>query len=224
MKYLSFIFLILFFSCNDFEKDQIETYEKSLGQERSVLINQIVLEFEENLKIKFSTDNINQAYYRCFLHLVKPRSNRLDIFEIHRLNEIKNRMREIGLEKEIILIPSKVENGNLKFHFTYTYHKDNGDIDTIEVETELLLPIDDIPFNELIIEEEKRMIMFNKHGKFIQALEKINSNDSSIINYIEYKKECGFMSDYIFAHSQLYNTVDVENYFIKQIILIEHFY
>jgi hypothetical protein len=224
MKYLNLFFLLLLLSCNNLEEDKIRTFEKTLGQERSELINKVIIEFEENLKTKFRTDNINQAYYRYFLRFIDNNPRRLDIFDIHRFNEIKKLMVENGLEKEIFLTPSKVENDSLKFHFIYTYYRDNGIIDTIEVETELILPINDIPFNELIIEEEKRKIMFNKYGKYIQALEKINSMDSSIVKYIDYKKDCGYMADYIFAHSQLYNTVDVENYFIKRIILIEHFY
>lgn len=222
MKQLFFIFLfIASISCVNQKDENIKKFETRIGPQKIELLDKLILEFEEQLKLKFRTNDLEQAYYRYFLENIHG-DNQQKIFNDDRISEIKESLIKIGLEKEIILKPFKTKQEDLILFYTYLYEKDDGEIDTINIEHEFL-KFPGINMDSLI-QQEKDEIKFNENGDYINAIEEIESSDSILTDYLSIKNLCGFIQDNIFSNAMLYYTVDIDDYFIKRIILIEYLY
>jgi len=226
MKILKiFIFLLLISSCSN--NEQIAEFENILGTENSQTLTNLVHVFENDfLKRQYPELKTEKAYRQYLTELennstgnwAKPSKKSRDIF-----NESK-------LRYEIYRIPDSVwvEKSPDSSHFKYDkstiktkwkYLNENGEFEYGVSESSISF---NEPKNEdSLIELRKKYIDVNYVGKYRGALYSISKHNKFISEYLDMTDAAGILDPRMVAAKMLSNDVDLNNYFIKRIIVTE---
>ena len=221
----SILFLSILFSCKNQISDEVEVFENTLGKKYSDVLTDVVQRFEKELVRLYPNSDIKESYKELIGEIVDWNHDDYKPFGRFDTSLIRmqiDRFRDTGFEKELFLKPSYVGMRDGKLTIRRQYINDKHD--TILVSDEGVISLDLNTMNlDSFINEEYKVLEYNKHGLYHQALCNINSQDSLIISYLD-SKDWGYPGRVLnFRQFQYYNP-DFDNYFIKRIFLIEFLY
>ncbi|WP_405605895.1 hypothetical protein [Polaribacter sp. Asnod1-A03] len=216
MKRKLIIFSFLLFTLS--VVSQKSEFQNSFGKVNTENLDLLLFDFESKiLKKKYPNQNIQNSY----------RSYLKDFFE-----------NKIELNKDLLLSGEKIlEKNNLKFHIynvidsiwvgksvisetnekvliaKYKHLNTKGEFDYMISETSQ----NDL---NLKLEISKKYKKVNLNGKYFESLKKASLKSELLKPYVENMNLSGsFMSPLILANNILNNKVDLNNYFVKVIIL-----
>ncbi len=226
MKILKlFIFLLLVVSCS--KKEQIKKFENVLGKENSETLTSMVLEFENGfLKRQYPDLNTEKAYRQYLKELennstgnwAKPSKKSREIFNKSNLRyEIYRIPDSVWIEKNPDTLHFKYDKSTIKTKWKYL--NENGKFEYGVSESSISF---NEPKNEdSLIELRKKYIDVNYVGKYRRALYSISKNNKFVSEYLDMTDAAGILDPRMVAANMLSDDVDLNNYFIKRLIVTE---
>jgi hypothetical protein len=234
------IYGLLFQSCN-FENidNNIIQFETTLSKKNTKVLNGLVKELDSFLLKRYPSNNSLHNSYRAFLARICQYGNYNDLSTDSIFFEnLQKQFRNSSLLREIILIPEDLTliNENKSLFRQYKYTDTKSEIDQTLSDTFLLPPnpnnkdLTTIDFYRLLDRNEK-LRLFNVYGEYYRGLEKVKPRSEFISNYLDFKNQVlhskgnsrfyGFSDFSIEACNLLNSNVNLTDYFVKRIILIE---
>ncbi|SFZ95188.1 hypothetical protein SAMN05428642_1115 [Flaviramulus basaltis] len=230
MKFINLIIILLLtFSCSN-EKETAE-FEKVLGKENSETLTYLVNDFESDfLKRQYPNLETKKAYKQFLTELSKGQTEYWKkISESSREYLEKSNLRlEIYSVPDSIWIerdPEKLTLGNssipmLKIKRKYLMPDGTFEYSTSESSFRYKEPIDE----DSIIESHKNWIDINYVGSYSRALNSISDKSDFLIDYLDIRETAGTIDPRIIADRMLKSKVNLNDYFIKRIIITEIVY
>ncbi|GAA4280383.1 hypothetical protein [Gaetbulibacter aestuarii] len=230
MKFIILIIILLLtFSCSN-EKD-IAEFEKILGKENSETLTYLVNDFESDfLKRQYPNLNTKKAYKQFLTELSKEQTeywkkiskNTREYFEKSNLRlEIYSVPDSIWIERN----PEKLtlSNSNVPMlKIKQKYLMPDGTFDYSTSESSFL---NKEPINEdSIIESRKNWIDINYFGSYSRALNSISKKSDFLVDYLDIREAAGTIDPKFIAKRMLESKVDLNDYFIKRLIITEIVY
>jgi hypothetical protein len=233
-------FGLLFQSCErrSINKD-IQLFESKLSAENLKILNELVKEFDNYLETIFPLESSLDSSYKQFLMMTcLPDSwveHESDSMFYQKLNEIYS---SSNLEREIVLKPETIKLSEDESSLLRIFKYNNIQKGLIEIiqDTFRLPPnpknidLTQIDFS-VFLEKKNQLKLFNVFGEFFQGLNNIeNKNDfiesylvnkSNVLNYTGRNRYNGFTNFSMIACGLINSNVDLTDYFIKRIIIIE---
>jgi len=228
MLKIRYLILLVFLSCStNNSKNRIDYFENILGEKKSEVLTKTVNEFESKLLDYYQTSDLKIAYYEYFKDISEANYDFAKTFGENWFREISDSFQAVHLEQDIILRPFDVKNIKGVYAPIYVYYHDDGTVDTTNYSDEDIIPIVRSQENistDSLINRIWSTIDYNLFGKWFKALNSVKANDSIIINYLEFARLSGIVSDAIEANYFLYIDPDINDYFVKRIILVGFLY
>jgi hypothetical protein len=224
MKQAFFLLLIiLLVSCSsETKKDQksnIKKFENFLGKEKSNVLNQQVVWFENFLLHQFGGVSIEEAYKVFLKTLSEDRWEEIDWnYDSINKKQLDELSESSGLRKEIWLLPDSVWIDEKTIHTSYKYMFNGYNTGSTSEFSCRYCSADEL--DSLLI-SELRNYKFNYSGEFIRGLEIVLDGHFFIKSYLEEKKELNALGPSVIADWMLRANLDFSNYFIKRIIIAE---
>ena len=235
LKFVRFIkIIILFLTFCSCSKDKYVTdFETTLGSENSEILTDLVADFETNfLKKQYPKLKTENAYEKFLTELREEKSkgwyqdsdNAKQKFKLSSLkNEVyrypdsvwvvKNSSLDKNEDSFVILfsstpyIKSRYKYINPDGSFEYSYSRSYLNV----------LPNTDF---DSIIALKMTTPKFNSTGKYIQALSQIKEKDTFFKNFYR-QKDYGYINPVTLANLVLKEKVDLNDYLVKRIIVLE---
>ncbi len=217
----------------------IQLFESNLSNENLATLNELVKEFDNYIEKRFQSENSLDSSYKQFLLMAcRPYTfveQKADSLSFQKLKEI---FKNSKLEKEIVLKPDTIAliEGNKSLLRIYKYTNRLKKTEEVIQDTFLLPPnpkhvdLTKIDFNSFL-EKRNQLRLFNVFGEYYQGLNSIENKSDFIKSYLENKSQVlnhtgrnrfnGFSSFNLMACGILNNNVDLTDYFVKRIIIIE---
>jgi hypothetical protein len=233
--FIPFIFLLLIISCEDKKSEsQTSEFDKVLGSENVATLNFLVSDFENDfLKRQYPNLKTEDAYRKFLTELRdKKTENRKSISE-----NARKKFKASDLRLEMYEFPDsvwilknstfdKIESDSLLFlDSSIPYVKSRYKYTNPDGTTEYNYSrsyggnIEEIDYDS-IINREMKSPSFNGIGKYIQALYQIKERDTFFKNFYK-QKEYGFIRAETLAKVMLEENVDLNDYLVKRIIVLE---
>lgn len=231
MKFLKlFIILFLIVSCS--KNKNIEKFEKILGKENSETLTYLVNDFENDfLKRQYPELNTNKAYEQFLVDLRDEKQLNLDDFykksyEVFKKSELRLMLYcvadSVWVEKNRDSLPITVPPN---FYAIKTREKcmaiDGGFDYNTSVSERFLKTTRNI---DSFIEISKKSVNRNNIGSYSYALQLIPEKSEFLEKFIYDRQSAGIMSSTMVSKRLLFNNVDLNNYFIKRLIITEIVY
>ena len=230
MKFIYlFIILLLSFSCSN-EKD-IAEFEKVLGKENSETLTYLVKDFESDfLKRQYPNLDTKSAYKQFLTEL----SNGETEYWKEISKSSREYLKESNLRLEIYSVPDSIwiERDPEKLTLSYS------DIPMLKIKRKYLMPDGTFGYStsessfrykepideDSIIESRKNWIDINYVGSYTRALNSIPNKSRYMIKYLDLREAAGTIDPFIIAKQMLESKVDLNDYFIKRLIITEIVY
>lgn len=227
MKYLLLCFIVVLTSCS--KDPRIEKFEAVLGADNVETLNFMVTDFEDDFLKRQYPEMKTEAAYKQFLtelaagkteHWQKVSENARDRFAQSELRmQIYKVMDSVWLVNDsTVKIP--VLGPALRKRMKFIDHK--GQID-YTVSERSHLP-EDLVSQEELNERYKNFVSSNAIGSYMRALQTIADSSDFVSEFYEVKNAAGILSTELIAEQMLKNEVDLNDYFIKRIIIAEIVY
>jgi hypothetical protein len=230
MKFINLIIILLLtFSCSN-EKD-IAEFEKVLGKENSETLTFLVNDFESDfLKRQYPNLDTEKAYKQFLTELSKGQteywkkiseSNREYLKKSNLMLEIYSVPDSIWIERD----PKKLTLSSnnipmLKIKRKYLMPDGTFDYSTSESSFRYKEPIDE----DSIIESRKNWVDINYVGSYSRALNSIPNKSRFLTGYLDIREAAGTIDPMLIANRMLESKVDIDDYFIKRLIITEIVY
>ncbi|MCL8008958.1 hypothetical protein M8845_16120 [Gelidibacter japonicus] len=231
MKYIHpIIILFLTFSCSN--QKEITEFEKVLGKENSETLTYLVNDFESDfLKSQYPDLGTKKAYNQFLKELSngqteyrqKISENSREYFEKSNLRlEIYSIPDSIWIERD----PDKLtfnKNNNPTLNIKRKYLRPDG---TFRYGTSISSfqykePMDE---DSIIIESRKNWNDINYDGRYSRALNAISNKSDFLTEYLKIRDAAGMIDPRFIAERMLESKVDLNDYFIKRLIITEIVY
>ena len=226
MKILKiFIILILTFSCSN--EKVIAEFEIVLGAENSQTLTNLVHEFENDfLKKQYPDLNTEMAYRQYLTELEnnstgnwkKPSKKSREIFNSSKLRyEIYRIPDSVWIEKSPDTSHFKYDKSTVKTKWKYL----NEDGEFKYGVSESSIGFEEPKNEDSLIELRKKYIDVNYVGKYRRALYSVSKHNTFITEYLDMTDAAGILDPRMVAAKMLSNNVDLNDYFIKRLIITE---
>ena len=231
MRYINLIIILLLtFSCSN--QKEITEFEKVLGKENSETLTYLVNDFESDfLKRQYPNIGTKKAYNQFLKELSKGQTEYLqkiskksrEYLEKSNLRlEIYSVLDSIWIERD----PEKLtfnNNNNPTLIIKRKYLRPDG---TFRYETEVSSFRYKEPRDEdsIIIESRKNWIDINYDGSYSRALNAISNKSHFLTEYLKIRDASGKIDPNMIAERMLESKVDLNDYFIKRLIITEIVY
>ena len=230
-----FIFLLLIISCADKKSEnQASEFDKVLGIENIATLDFLISDFENDfLKRQYPNLDTENAYRQFLTELRDEKTeNWKSISE-----KARNKFKASDLRLEMYEFPDsvwilknstfdKIESDSLLFlDSPFPYIKSRYKYTNPDGTTEYSYSrrsgekISEVDYDS-IINREMNSPSFNYIGKYLQALYKIKERDTFFKKFYK-QKEHGFIRPKILAKVMLEEYVDLNDYIVKRIIVLE---
>jgi hypothetical protein len=242
MKYISFLVVIIFFSCTVQKDPDIINFEKRLGTESVETLNNLVSDFETNYLKKYYKDVTADEAYLLFLKDIKngdsvKQYNYKKMYEMFKKSKLfsdiylkvdsvwiaKDKTSDVMEEDSIFELDIsdpypkliiRFKDQKLKSGYYYEDHSySSDDRSYFEKYSE-----------EEIIQNGYLRRRFDYIGNYAMALNDIQDRGFVFKNFYKHKESSGGFDMTILASGLLYDKADTSDYFIKRIIVLEIFY
>lgn len=236
MKSIKIIILFLTF-CSCSKDKYVTDFETTLGAENSQTLTELVEDFETDfLKRQYPKLKTENAYEKFLIELRDGKTS--DWQKISKKG--RENFKSSNLKYELYRYPDSVwivknssfdkKEDSLELLFNQTpyiksrYKYQNAD-ETIEYLYSRSYPniLPEMDFDS-IVEMEMKTPEFNGIGKYIQALYQIKERDTFFKNFVDYKNAVGMTKPNIIAKVMLEEKVDLNDYLVKRIIVLETAY
>ncbi|WP_250437185.1 hypothetical protein [Hanstruepera flava] len=230
MKFINLIIILLLtFSCSN--DKEIEAFENILGKENSETLTYLVNDFETDfLKRQYPNLTTKQAYKQFLTELSNGKTENWEQISkksIAYLEESTLRLEIFSVPDSIWIErdPNKLTISNsriplLKIKSKYLTPDGTLGYTTSESTFEFVKPINE----DSIIESRKYYYNINVIGSYSRALNAISKKSYFLINYLDKREAAGRYDPRIVAKQMLKSKVDLDNYFIKRLIITEIVY
>jgi len=223
------IILLLTFSCSN-EKD-IAEFEEVLGKENSETLTYLVNDFElDFLKRQYPNLETKKAYKQFLTELSKG--------ETEYWKKISKSSREYlkksDLRLEIYSVPDSIwiERDPEKLTLSFS------DVPMLKIRRKYLMPDGTLGFStsessfrykepideDSIIETRKNWVAINYVGSYTRALNSIKNKSRFLTEYLDMRDAAGTIDPRLIADRMLETKVDLNDYFIKRLIVTEIVY
>lgn len=230
MKFINLlIILLLTFSCSN-EKD-IAEFERVLGKQNSETLTYLVNEFESDfLKRQYPNLGTKKAYKQFLTELSKGQTDywkkisknsreylnksnlRLEIYSVPDSIWIERDPEKLTLSSSDVPM-IKMRHKHLMQDGTFGYSTSESSFDYRE------------PINEdSIIESRKNWTDINYFGSYTRGLNSISNKSKFLIEYLDIREAAGTLDPILIAEQMLNYKVDLNDYFIKRLIITEIVY
>ncbi|WP_370390452.1 hypothetical protein [uncultured Winogradskyella sp.] len=230
MKFIVLIIILLLtFSCSN--EKEIAEFEKILGKENSETLTYLVNDFESDfLKRQYPNLDTEKAYKQFLTELSKGQTDYWKKIS----NSSREYLEKSNLRLEIYSVPDsiwiernaeKLTLGNssipmLKIKRKYLMPDGTLGYSTSESSFRYTEPIDE----DSIIESRKNWTDINYVGSYSRALNSISNKSDFLIDYLEMREVAGTIDPRLIAHRMLESKVNLNDYFIKRLIITEIVY
>ncbi len=215
MKNLTIILIFIsLFACNQTTKksdSQIEKFEKILGGQETIYLNEIIADFDNYLSSKYPDQKPKFKTYLTDISELKIKKH----WEIDSAKLEKYRASNL-FGKYDTLYPDSVWYDGLSFSIKYPDDEFIEEMIPIKRKGENL----NVDSTITSLKNEPRFIL-TKQSKLFTALDSINQSDSLIITYFDAKKAVGNLSPSILAGGLKYYLNDDNEYFAKRIFIMD---
>ncbi len=230
MKFINLIIILLLtFSCSN--EKEISEFEKILGKENSETLTYLVNDFESDfLKRQYPNLDTKKAYKKFLTELSKGQteywkkiseSSREYLEKSNLRLEIYSVPDSIWIERNPeILTLSFSDVPMLKIKRKYLMPDGTFGFSTSESSFNYRVPIDE----DSIIESRKNWIDINYVGSYSRALNSISNKSDFLIDYLDIREVAGTIDPRLIADRMLETKVDLNDYFIKRLIITEIVY
>ncbi|WP_299124815.1 hypothetical protein [uncultured Tenacibaculum sp.] len=225
MKKIKILILLIFTTTLAYS--QQKEFEKVLGKKNIETLNFFLNDFENNvLKNKYPKLEIKDAYKEFLTEIVKEKITLKKVVS----TKMKNTFNKSILKKHIFCISDSVyvgksnfANNNKKAVITkYKCLKANNKV--IETKSEFYFH-KELENIESVIQRAKNSDQPNLVGLFLKALKAIKVKSNFIKYYIDFTETIGdYWHPIIMSDSLLKNQINLDNYIIKRLILINIIY
>jgi hypothetical protein len=208
------IISLLICSCsnqNSLHDEKIRIFEKVLGEKETLILNEMVAEFDQLLKSKYGNSNKNERfrkYLEDFMINGEAEFYFVDSIKFQKYKKSKLFSTYNFKYGDTIWID------NDEFYLKYKVNSKEKEVVPIKYK----IPEDEklLEFNKL--NPKKRLI---ERGSFYIALDSIKNSDSLLLFYAEMKETFGDISPVILADGILYYTDQSPDYFSKRIFVMD---
>ncbi|WP_224484693.1 hypothetical protein [Robertkochia aurantiaca] len=231
-KFLTLLLCLIILSCNNIsktqEKNQIEKFETSIGVENAESLTNIVKELDSLLKVKYPSVKLNEAYRNL---IIISREGNAHEFYPNGFFKVINEIKSPGLERMLRTPPTHIKEVDSTLNLTYNFYNKRELIAT-EKRT-LRKHFLKYSGYENRFSTAENTTLINLESEFFEALEDISSDNDFITGYLKTINELAeadgrqifytTMAGWILEKSKrsLFNGFDLENYFVKRIVVIE---
>lgn len=223
------IILLLTYSCSN--KKEIEQFENILGKANSETLTYLVNDFESDfLKKQYPNLNTQNAYKKFLTELSKGETEYWKKIS----EKSKLYLEKSDLRLEIYTVPDSIwiERDSTKLTLS------SRNIPMLKIKRKYLQPDGTFgystsessfrykePINEdSIIDSRKNWHDINYVGSYTRALNAISIKSRFLIDYIDMRTVAGTIDPRIIANRMLESNVDLNDYFIKRLIITEIIY
>lgn len=224
MKIIKFIILLLLLSScfeKKAEKPQTE-FDKILGKENSETMNVLVAEFENDfLKRQYPNLDIEDSYLKFVSEVSEGKTEHFVQFS----EKSKKLFRKSRLRLEVYCIVDSTwveknpwNNKTLLVKGRTKCLKPDGTFESGSME---------MPFNESEVSRDsilKRYMNFvksNFNGTYLKALNSISDKSDFLKSFVEIRNNFGIINSKLIAKRMLAYNVNMNDYYIRRIIVIE---
>ena len=230
MKFIYLIIILLLtFSCSN-EKD-IAEFEKILGKENSKNLTYLVNDFESDfLKRQYPNLDTKSAYKQFLTELSQGETEYWK--EISKSS--REYLKESDLRLEIYSVPDSIwiERDPKKLTLSYS------DIPMLKIKRKYLMPDGTFGYStsessfrykepideDSIIDSRKNWTSINYVGSYTRALNSISDKSRFLTGYLDMRDVAGTIDPILIADRMLEYKVDIDDYFIKRLIITEIVY
>ena len=230
MKFINIIIILLLtFSCST--KKDISEFEKILGKKNSKTLTYLVNDFESDfLKRQYPNLNTKNAYKQFLTELSKGKTEYWEKIS----ESSREYLKKSNLRLEIYSVPDSIwiERDPKKMILS------NGDIPMLQIKYKYIMPDGTFgyslsessfrykePINEdSIIESRKNWIELNYVGSYTRALNSISNKSQFLTEYLDMRWTAGKIGPRLIADRMLETEIDLDDYFIKRLIITEIIY
>ena len=215
---------LIFCSCS--RDNYVTDFETTLGEENSQTLTELVVDFETDfLKRQYPNLNTKNAYEKFLTqvrdeeteHWEKISKNSREKFENSSLkDEIYHYPDSVWIERDTSKMTIK-SKAVVKSRFKYI--NDDGSVEYLESES-YEPPMEHLDMN-WVLEQRKKLPEFKSTGKYIQALYQIKNRDTFFRNFYERKNAIGFIRPETLSNVMLLDSVDLNDYLVRRIIVLE---
>jgi len=220
------------------QQNDLEGFEKFLGDEKVEALNMLEESFDEFLESNFPIQPTENEKIKQLLQIIKETGEFEENWKFNSTFNLQviRKVESSGLRKEFWTY-------NYEEYIPYYYHQYL--IDSIKNENpDTILRIDSNQIQRIYNSDEEILIIenpdsidgmsykewsdslldFNWRGQFTFAIDKFSINDSVILEYLDAKEATGNISPSLIASGLLYRDPDLSEPFVKRIILMELYY
>ena len=224
MKFIKLIIIsLLTFSCSN--NKEIAEFEKILGKENSETLTYLVNDFESDfLKRQYPNLNTRKAY-RKFL-------DELSNLEIEHWQKISKESRDVfknsDLRLEIYCVADSSwldqNPAETTFPLIRTKLKCKNEDGSISVDSSAA------PFNhrmsdlDSILKTYENFVETNFGGKYHKALNSVSESSPFMTKYVDIRNSFGILPPEMVASEIVKSDVDLDDYFIRRLIITEMMY
>ena len=230
MKFIYLIIILLLtFSCSN-EKDIVE-FEKVLGKENSETLTYLVNDFESDfLKRQYPNLDTKKAYKQFLTELSKGQTEYWKKIS----ESSRDYLEKSNLRLEIYSVPDSIwiERDPEKLTLSFS------DVPMLKIKRKYLIPDGTFGFStsessfrykepideDSIIESRKNWVDINYVGSYSRALNSIPNKSRFLIGYLDIREAAGTIDPMLIANRMLESKVDIDDYFIKRLIITEIVY
>ena len=230
MKFINIIIILLLtFSCST--KKDISEFEKILGKKNSKTLTYLVNDFESDfLKRQYPNLDTKNAYKQFLTELSKGKTEYWEKIS----ESSREYLKKSNLRLEIYSVPDSIwiERDPKKMILS------NGDIPMLQIKYKYIKPDGTFgyslsessfrykePINEdSIIESRKNWIKLNYVGSYTRALNSISNKSQFLTEYLDMRWTAGKIGPRLIADRMLETEIDLDDYFIKRLIITEIIY
>lgn len=230
MKFINLIIILLLtFSCSN--ENEIAEFEKVLGKENSETLTYLVNDFEADfLKRQYPNLETKKAYKQFLTELSKGQTEYWKKIS----ESSKEYLEKSNLRLEIYCVPDSIwiERDQKKLTLS------SSDVPMIKIKYKYLMPDGTFGYSssessfdykesineDSIIKSRKNWTNVNYIGSYSRALNLISDKSNFLIDYLDMREVAGTIDPMHIANRMLDSKVDLNDYFIKRLIITEIVY
>lgn len=210
---LLLLITIIFVSCNErTTESEIVAFENELGYEESKELTKVVEHFETELLKRYQTSTYEEAYeehLKCILN-----SDGLSMTEWLPAQIKKDSVFSIYSDRIIQEIWIKPDSVWISDSLLFKQYRGNKNPAGRKIQDRIT------NYDSLVYYEEKTE-NFNSQGKYLTAVQVIKNSNEIAEWYYEIKSNAGNVSPHVSAQVLLNSRIELDDYLVKRIILIE---
>jgi hypothetical protein len=188
------------------------TFEEELGDERSQELSEVVAHFDRELVEKYPNLTLEEAYEKHLNFVLKSDGLSIDKWLPAQLK--KDSVFSFYSNDLIEEIWAKPDSVWISDSLLFRQYRGNRNPVGRKIR-------DRITNYDSLLYYERNTETFNSQGKYLKAIQRIANSNEIAEWYYELKSNAGSVSPTISAKAFLNSRVDVDDYLVKRIILIE---